>query len=136
MQIAHVNDSSNPTVIDSELFVGRVLIKIRDFEGITPDGSNPIRDHVYFDGRSRKFDIQIEGKFKRRPGVPLYSGEEVHFGSRFSKERLQRWNEGGKVDRPKHFLRVEPSKRPSLHYEPLPGMHEHTLRLAITRSSE
>lgn len=83
MEIAHVNDSSRPTIIDSDYFVGRVLIKIRDFEGITPDNSPPIRDHVYFDGRSRKFDIQIEGRFKRRHGVELYTGEEIHFGSDF-----------------------------------------------------
>ncbi|EFP74669.2 uncharacterized protein PGTG_00625 [Puccinia graminis f. sp. tritici CRL 75-36-700-3] len=83
MEIAHVNDSSQPTIINSEYFVGRVLIKIRDFEGITADGSPPIRNHVYFDGRSRKFDIQIEGRFKKREGVELYSGEEIHFGSDF-----------------------------------------------------
>jgi len=83
MQIAHVNDSSQPTIINSEYFVGRVLIKIRDFEGITSDGSPPIRNHVYFDGRSRKFDIQIEGRFKKREGVEPYSGEEIHFGSDF-----------------------------------------------------
>ncbi|KAH9441659.1 hypothetical protein Pst134EA_032711 [Puccinia striiformis f. sp. tritici] len=83
MEIAHVNDSTQPTIINSEYFVGRVLIKIRDFEGITPDGSSPIRSHVYFDGRSRKFDIQIEGRFKKREGVEPYSGEEVHFGSDF-----------------------------------------------------
>ncbi|KAH9811925.1 hypothetical protein DFH28DRAFT_426680 [Melampsora americana] len=83
VQIAHVNDSSKPTIIDSDLFVGRVLVKIKDFDGITPDGSTPIRDHVYFDGRSRKFDIQIEGRFKRRENVPLYTGEEIHFGSDF-----------------------------------------------------
>lgn len=80
MEIAHVNDSSQPTIINSEYFVGRVLIKIRDFEGITSDGSPPIRNHVYFDGRSRKFDIQIEGRFKRREGVESYTGEEIHFG--------------------------------------------------------
>ncbi|OAV92567.1 hypothetical protein PTTG_27602, partial [Puccinia triticina 1-1 BBBD Race 1] len=83
MEIAHVNDSAQPTIINSEYFVGRVLIKIRDFEGITHDGSPPIRNHVYFDGRSRKFDIQIEGRFKKRDGVQLYSGEEIHFGSDF-----------------------------------------------------
>ncbi|KAG0150974.1 hypothetical protein CROQUDRAFT_632458 [Cronartium quercuum f. sp. fusiforme G11] len=83
LKVAYVNDSARPTIIDSELFVGRVLVKIRDFDGITPDGSPPIRDHVYFDGRSRRFDIQIEGRFKRRPGVPLYTGEEIHFGSDF-----------------------------------------------------
>lgn len=78
-----MNDSSRPTVIDTPLFVGRVLVKIRDFDGLTPDGSPPIRDHAYFAQRSRRFDIQIEGKFKAREGVEPYRGDEIQFGSDF-----------------------------------------------------
>lgn len=82
-EIARVNDSSKPTIIDSPLFVGRVLVKIRDFDGVTPDGSPPIRDHDYFMKRNRRFDIQIEGRFKARPGVAPYTGEELQFGTDF-----------------------------------------------------
>lgn len=80
MEVAWVNDASRPTVIDTDLFVGRALVKIRDFVGVTPDGSEPIAMHPSFEGRSRAFEIQLEGRFKKREGVTPYSGEEVHFG--------------------------------------------------------
>lgn len=60
-------------------------VKIRDFDGITPDGSALIRDHDYFTKRNRRFDIQIEGRFKARPGVAPYKGDEIQFGSDFDK---------------------------------------------------
>lgn len=78
MQVAYVNDSSRPTEIDTDLFVGRVSVFVRDFAGVTPEGSAPQRDHPYFHGRSRAFAILIEGRFKRE-----YDGDEVQFGTDF-----------------------------------------------------
>lgn len=52
---------------------------------MTPDGSPPIRDHEYFTKRNRRFDIQIEGRFKARPGVASYGGQEIQFGTDFDK---------------------------------------------------
>ena len=72
-----------PTEIDTPLFVGRVLVLVKDFDGVTPDGSPPITEHTYFHGRSRKFAILVEGRFKAREGVAPYTGEEVQFGSDF-----------------------------------------------------
>ncbi|BGP42582.1 hypothetical protein JCM10450v2_006688 [Rhodotorula kratochvilovae] len=83
METAWVNHASRPTEIDTPLFAGRVLVFVRDFAGITPDASPPKSDAAYFEGRSRKFAILIEGKFKRREGVEPYSGDEVQFGSDF-----------------------------------------------------
>lgn len=60
-------------------------VKIRDFAGVTPDGSDPIRYHDYFTKRNRRFDIQIEGRFKSRPGVEPYRGDEVQFGTDFDQ---------------------------------------------------
>ncbi|KAK4336049.1 GTP-binding protein GTR2 [Rhodotorula toruloides] len=82
-EVAWVNHTSRPTEIDTPLFTGRVLVLVRNFDGVTPDGSPPKRDAKYFEGRSRKFAILIEGRFKRREGVPLYTGDEVQFGSDF-----------------------------------------------------
>ena len=50
---------------------------------MTPDGSAPKANNQFFDSRSRKFAIFIEGKFKRRDGVAPYNGDEVEFGSDF-----------------------------------------------------
>ncbi|GAA5820899.1 hypothetical protein JCM3770_004858 [Rhodotorula araucariae] len=83
MQPAWVNHPSRPTEINTPLFAGRVLVFVRDFAGVTPDGSPPKRDAEYFEGRSRKFAILIEGRFKHRDGVAPYSGDEVQFGSDF-----------------------------------------------------
>ncbi|GAA5853755.1 hypothetical protein JCM8547_007435 [Rhodosporidiobolus lusitaniae] len=82
-EVACVNDASRPTQIDTPLFAGRVLILVKDFTGVTPDGSAPKRDSRYFESRSRKFAIVIEGRFKRREGVEPYTGEEIQFGSDF-----------------------------------------------------
>lgn len=56
---------------------------VKDFAGVTPDGSAPKPHNQFFDGRSRKFAILIEGRFKRREGVEPYNGDEVEFGSDF-----------------------------------------------------
>jgi hypothetical protein len=50
-----------------KLLVGRV----------TADGSPPVKDDPYFDGRGRKFSIQLEGRFLERPGVAPYTADEV-----------------------------------------------------------
>lgn len=81
-QIASVNDIAHPTLIDTPLFAGRIVVYVKDFAGETPDGSPPIRECSYFDGRSRKFAILIEGRFKRRDGVEPYTGCGVHLGGR------------------------------------------------------
>lgn len=81
MQLASVN--SVPTEIDTPLFAGRVLVRIKDFSGLCPDGESPIQDSTYFEGRSRKFSILIEGRWKKREGVESYNGDEVQFGSDF-----------------------------------------------------
>jgi len=81
--VAWVNHTSRPTEINTPLFAGRVLVFVRDFAGVTPDGSPPKRDATYFEGRSRKFAILVEGKFKRREGVAPYGASEVQFGSDF-----------------------------------------------------
>ncbi|KAK4699146.1 hypothetical protein P7C70_g7119, partial [Phenoliferia sp. Uapishka_3] len=81
--IASVNDIANPTIINTPEFVGRVVVYVKDFVGVTPDGGPPIKDCSYFDGRSRKFSILIEGRFKKRDGVEPYNADEIHFGSDF-----------------------------------------------------
>ena len=59
------------------------MVLVKDFAGVTPDGSAPKPHNQFFDGRSRKFAILIEGRFKRREGVEPYNGDEVEFGSDF-----------------------------------------------------
>ncbi|KAL8292619.1 hypothetical protein RQP46_001231 [Phenoliferia psychrophenolica] len=81
--IARVNDIGKPTEIDTPLFAGRVVVYVKDFRGVTPDGTPPVKECSYFDGRSRKFAILIEGRFKAREGIEPYNGDEIQFGSDF-----------------------------------------------------
>lgn len=83
LEIAHVN--AQPTEIDTEYFVGRVLVRVRDF-----NGSPNAQDAAYFAGRSRKFSIQIEGRFKALPGQEPYTGDEIEFGTDFVRLVLRR----------------------------------------------
>ncbi|KAL7409902.1 hypothetical protein BDY24DRAFT_192307 [Mrakia frigida] len=83
VEIANVNDPARPTEIDTDKFVGRVLVRIRDFDGITSDGAPPNQGTEYFAGRSRRFAIQIEGRFKEREGAAPYDADEIQFGSDF-----------------------------------------------------
>ncbi|WBW75500.1 DUF1769 family protein [Schizosaccharomyces osmophilus] len=77
-QIAWVNHEGRPTEVDGPYWVGRILVRVRDFDGVTPDGSPPKPDSIYFRGRSRKFQIQAEGRFKKE-----YTGNQVIFGTQF-----------------------------------------------------
>ncbi|KAM0791741.1 hypothetical protein ACM66B_004009 [Microbotryomycetes sp. NB124-2] len=120
MQIAHVNQPDKPTEINSDLFTGRVVVYVKDFRGVTPNGQDPVRDHPYFHGRSRKFAIVIEGRFKQRPGVAPYTGEEIQFGSDFDylPDSFPRtpFNAGMRVaqyiDPATHYQEKPPSGRP------------------------
>lgn len=76
MEPARLNDTERPHEIDTEHFCGRVLVRVLDAPGARP--GEPGRE--YFVGRSRKFCIQIEGRFKH-----VWNGDEVLFGSDFDK---------------------------------------------------
>ncbi|SPO20670.1 uncharacterized protein UTRI_00146 [Ustilago trichophora] len=76
MEDCRLNDTQRPHEIETEHFVGRVLVRILDAPGAKE--GEPGRE--YFEGRSRKFCIQIEGRFKQR-----LSGNDVLFGTDFDK---------------------------------------------------
>ncbi|KDN49940.1 hypothetical protein K437DRAFT_74193 [Tilletiaria anomala UBC 951] len=76
MEVCRLNDMYRPHEINSEHFVGRVLVRI-----INAPGANEGEEgREYFQDRSRKFSIQIEGRFKKP-----WKGSEVLFGSDFDK---------------------------------------------------
>lgn len=81
MELARLNDTRRPHEIDTEHFTGRVLVRILN----APGAKEGEEGREYFEGRSRKFCIQIEGKFKKP-----WKGSEILFGTDFD-----RW-----VDRP------------------------------------
>lgn len=62
MEPCRVNDTHRPHEIDTEHFTGRVLVRILD----APGAKEGQEGREYFKDRSRKFCIQIEGRFKKR----------------------------------------------------------------------
>ncbi|PWN49985.1 DUF1769-domain-containing protein [Violaceomyces palustris] len=76
METCRLNDSRRPHEINTEHFVGRVLVRILD----APGAREGEEGREYFKDRSRKFCIQIEGRFKRP-----WNGDQIQFGSDFDK---------------------------------------------------
>ncbi|CAO1629210.1 unnamed protein product [Sympodiomycopsis kandeliae] len=76
METCRVNDTHRPHEIDTEHFVGRVVVRIIN----APGAREGEEGREYFKDRSRKFCIQIEGRFKKQ-----WNGDEIQFGSDFDK---------------------------------------------------
>lgn len=61
----NVNDESVPHFVNSSEFVGQIVVRVKDFNGITSDGSPPISSLSYFNEKKRQFSIQLSGRFKK-----------------------------------------------------------------------
>ncbi|KAG0280369.1 hypothetical protein BGZ95_010379 [Linnemannia exigua] len=80
LAIVNCNDELQPIEFDAPNFKGRAVVRIKDFVGITNDGSDPISNSDYFKGRNRRFSFQIEGRFKKE-----WDGQQVYFGTDFDR---------------------------------------------------
>ncbi|KAI8357629.1 hypothetical protein B0O80DRAFT_445440 [Mortierella sp. GBAus27b] len=80
LAIANCNDELHPIEFDGPDFKGRAVVRIKDFVGITNDGSEPIYNADYFKGRNRRFSFQVEGRFKEE-----WDGQQVYFGTDFDR---------------------------------------------------
>ncbi|KAF9089893.1 hypothetical protein BGX29_011532 [Mortierella sp. GBA35] len=80
LAIINCNDELQPIEFDAPNFKGRAVVRIKDFVGITNDGSEPISNSEYFKGRNRRFSFQIEGRFKKE-----WDGQQVYFGTDFDR---------------------------------------------------
>ncbi|KAG0371370.1 hypothetical protein BC939DRAFT_6848 [Gamsiella multidivaricata] len=80
LSIVNCNDEIQPIEFDAPNFKGRAVVRIKDFVGITNDGSQPVYNSDYFKGRNRRFSFQIEGRFKRE-----WDGQDLYFGTDFDR---------------------------------------------------
>ncbi|KAF9303862.1 hypothetical protein BGZ74_002880 [Mortierella antarctica] len=80
LAIVNCNEEFHPIEFDGPEFQGRAMVRIKDFVGITNDGSEPVHDNDYFKGRNRRFSLQVEGRFKQE-----WDGEQVYFGTDFER---------------------------------------------------
>ncbi|KAI9330156.1 hypothetical protein DFJ73DRAFT_631050 [Zopfochytrium polystomum] len=92
LAVVNVNDETRPLLIDSEHFTGHLVVRMQNFNGLTPpphsstsssssknnaQQQQPIRHPAsgYFHGRQRKYSIVVQGRFHR-----AHSGADVVFG--------------------------------------------------------
>ncbi|GBB91864.1 hypothetical protein RclHR1_01930006 [Rhizophagus clarus] len=76
------NDDSHPFFINTSHFTGRICIRIKDFKGVTPQGTTRIESSPYFEGYNVKYSIQVQGRFK---GNNL-TADDIFFGNDFDKK--------------------------------------------------
>lgn len=58
-----INDDENPHFIDSPYFIGNIVVRIKNFHGISPDpNASPISNIPYFEKKKRLFSIQLSGR--------------------------------------------------------------------------
>ena len=63
-------NSRTPVPFETELFKGTCLLLLR---------TNPIDSHYrnFFQGTKRQFEVQVQGKFKRKPTGEIYVGADI-----------------------------------------------------------
>jgi len=83
-----VNHDSEPILIESPHFVGRICMRVNGFKGVmaplenqdkwatSPEQTHEVKPTSdYFTGKRRCFSLQIQGKFKQ-----TWTGDDVCFG--------------------------------------------------------
>lgn len=78
-----VNHDDSPTIIDSDLFHGRIAVRIKNFTGSDPEGVEHKKDTPYFDdghGKHQSWSMQIQGRFKTE-----VNADDLVFGNEFDK---------------------------------------------------
>ncbi|KAI9358641.1 hypothetical protein DFJ73DRAFT_819205 [Zopfochytrium polystomum] len=61
--VCNPNDEARPVRILSEHFDGYFLIRIKNFQGVVPEGEPRIPNCSYFEGRRRLMSVQFQGSF-------------------------------------------------------------------------
>lgn len=78
---AHVNDPSKPTHIQNEYFEGDIVVRVKNFKGLTPDNeAAKVLDSAYFDETSDTSSVQFIGTIKTD-----VTGDELLFGNDFDE---------------------------------------------------
>lgn len=78
LSLYNPNEETNPHFIDNEIFTGLVVVRVKDFDGITRDDSPPIPSIPYFESKKRMFSIQLSGRFKKE-----FTADDIVFGAEF-----------------------------------------------------
>ena len=111
-----VNNENCPTRIDSDLFSGYILVRMKDFNGLYPKEASCLAnpDSDYFSSKQRLYTISIQGTFKQDT-----SGDDLMFGLCF--DQPIKTPPGASIG-----LRIARWLEPSLEYE-LNGSHPYMI---------
>ena len=66
LEIVSVNHDTEPFVVDSDKFHGRLTVRIKDFKGEAPSGEAANKTAKYFQepyGDGMTYSIQVQGTF-------------------------------------------------------------------------
>lgn len=78
---AYVNDSSKPTEVDNDFFTGHVVVRVKNYKGLTPDNSQAkALDEEYFSATSDTSSVQFLGTIKAH-----VNANQVLFGNDFDE---------------------------------------------------
>jgi hypothetical protein len=86
------NDESNPHFIDNEIFCGLVVVRVKDFDGITRDNIPPIPTIPYFESKKRMFSVKklFNSRSNSLDDSSRNSQLMISYSARNSKERSVR----------------------------------------------
>lgn len=83
LQTVAVNHDELPTTVSSDLFEGRIAVRIKSFTGLDPEGVEHKSETPYFDaghGKHQSWSMQIQGRFKKD-----VNADDLVFGNEFDK---------------------------------------------------
>lgn len=78
-----VNHDDTPTTISTDLFQGRIAVRIKNFTGSDPEGVSHNKDTPYFNaghGKGQSWSMQIQGRF-----LQPVNADDLVFGNEFDK---------------------------------------------------
>lgn len=78
-----VNHDERPIEINTDLFQGRIAVRIKNFTGSDPHGVEHRNDSAYFSanhGKNQSWSIQIQGRFKS-----AVNADDLVFGNEFDQ---------------------------------------------------
>jgi hypothetical protein len=80
LELINPNDEENPYRIKTPEFEGYVLVRIKDFDGIIPDGCERHSGHDYFKGKRHLFSLHVQGTFSQE-----YTANDIVWSSDFER---------------------------------------------------
>jgi hypothetical protein len=80
LQLINPNDEQNPFRVKTAEFDGFVLVRIKEFDGIIPDGCERHSGQEYFKGKRHMFSLHVQGTFSQE-----HTADDVVWAAEFER---------------------------------------------------